>query len=229
MNKYMKLFAGILISTFGIAMVIRSNLGAFPITCLNLGVSNSCGISLGTASLLVECGMLIFNIKFKEKVGVATIVNSLLAGYVLDFHLSYFPTSTNFFVSILLIIIGMIVLSIGFYFITDSAMGNTTSNGVMMVIHRITKLSLGTIRTIEEILFAILGFILGGPVGFATVILSLSFGSVMNIVYKMIGFDPDSIEHQFITFNKLGSVLNGRKGKVVYNDLHYRKSGKGQK
>lgn len=202
MGRYIKLLVGIIVSTFGIALVVQADLGAFPKTCLNIGLANCTGISIGFASLLIEAAILIFNASFKEKLGIGTLLNACLSGYVLDFHLSYLPISLNMTSGIIMIIAGMIIQALGYYLITDCALGNTATNGFMMIIHKKTHSSILTIRTIEETIFALLGFIMGGPIGFATVILSMTFGTVMSTVYKLVGFNPDNVKHQFISLNR---------------------------
>ena len=213
MGRYIKLLIGIIVSTFGIALVVQADLGAFPKTCLNIGLANCTGFSIGFASLIIEAVILIFNTTFKEKLGIGTILNACLSGYVLDFHLSYLPIALNMVSGVFMIVIGMIIQSLGYYLITDCALGNTATNGFMMIIHKKTHSSILTIRTIEETVFALLGFVMGGPIGFATVILSITFGSVMSIVYKLVGFNPDNVKHQFISLNKVGSALKWKRKK----------------
>ena len=222
MGRYLKLFLGIILSAFGIALVVQADLGAFPKTCLNIGLANCTGFSLGFASFLVEALILIFNFSFKEKIGMGTLLNAFLSGYILDFYLTYLPIAANIVTGIIMIVIGMIIQSLGYYLITDCALGNTATNGFMMIIHKKTNTSILTIRTIEETVFAVVGFIMGGPIGFATVLLSITFGSVMSFTYKLVKFNPDNVKHQFISLSMIRGVLNGR----VCNNIYHRKGGK---
>ena len=53
----------LLLSALGISLVIKANLGAFPVTAMNMGFANVTGFSYGTASMIVELIILLINIK----------------------------------------------------------------------------------------------------------------------------------------------------------------------
>ena len=202
MKRYFELFIGLVLSAFGIALVINAGLGAFPASVFNLGIAHTTGFSYGTANMIAELLVLLINIKNKEKIGLTTLANTFITGYIINFWLFVIPESNSILIGIPMILLGMIMLSLGSYFITKCGFGNSASNGLMMVLIRKTKKPLSMIRTIQELFFMVFGFLLGGQIGFATILLSLCFGSVMGIIYKVLKFNPNNVKHQYLELKR---------------------------
>ena len=200
------LLLGLVLAGLGIALVVQANLGAFPITALNLGVSKVTGVSFGVSCMLVELIILSFNIRHKENIGIATVANSIITGYIIDAFILLIPMASNLLNSSVMLILGMIIFALGQYFITRVGYGNSAMNGLMNVVMKESGKSVFVIRTGMEIMFMILAYILGGPIGFATVLLSFGFGYVLSTVYKLLKFEPEKIEHRYINFRNKKNV-----------------------
>lgn len=194
---------GLLLAGLGIAFVINANLGAFPITSLNLGVVNLLGVSYGMANMIVEVFILAFNIKNKEKIGIATIANSIITGYIIDIFTLILPTPNNLIINILFLILGIIIFALSQYFITRAGLGNSTNNGLMNVLMNKTGKSVSFIRTIQEVVIVTIALLLGGhSIGIATIALSLGFGSVLGFIYKLFKFEPEKVSHQYMEMKR---------------------------
>lgn len=199
MNKYIKLGIGLILQALGIALVISSGT-TFAITSFNQGISNTFLISYGTASMVVELMTIAINYYFKEKIGITTIASAILNGYLVDMFLLLVPTIS---LSLIYLPFGAIIMGTGFYFMTVSGMGNSSSNGLMNVLQKITGKSVGLIRTIEDVSFMILGFLLGGTVNIGTLILTFGFGYLLNFIYRLFKFDPTKVQHQYLGGGKM--------------------------
>lgn len=204
MNKITDLSIGFVLQSLGIALVIQAGsngLGVFPITTCNTGIANTLGISYGVASLLVELMTILINYKFKEKIGITTILNAIFNGFLVDFWLLIVPSTTNIPLSILELFIGSVIMAFGFYFITKVGLGNMSSTGLMNVLMKLTHKSVSVIRTCEEITFMIVGILLGGSFGVFTIILSIGYGSLLGFIYKILKFRPENVDHHYLQFN----------------------------
>lgn len=219
MNKYIKLGIGLILQALGIALVISSGT-TFAITSFNQGISNTFLISYGTASMVVELMTIAINYCFKEKIGITTIASAILNGYLVDIFLLLVPTIS---LSLIYLPFGAIIMGIGFYFMTVSGMGNSSSNGLMNVLQKITGKSVGLIRTIEDVSFMILGFLLGGTVNIGTLILTFGFGYLLNFIYRLFKFDPTKVQHQYLGGGKMKlpqmDVMNFLKHKAKVYEL----------
>ena len=199
MNKYIKLGIGLILQALGIALVISSGT-TFAITSFNQGISKTFFVSYGTASMIVEVLTILINYRFKEKIGITTIASAILNGYLVDMFLFLIPTIS---LSLIYLPFGAIIMATGFYFLTIVGLGNSSSNGLMNVLQKLTGKSVGLIRTIEDVSFMVLGFLLGGIVNIGTLILTFGFGYLLNFIYKLFKFDPTKVNHQYLGGNKM--------------------------
>ena len=170
MNKYIKLGIGLILQALGIALVISSGT-TFAITSFNQGISNTFLISYGTASMLVELMTIAINYCFKEKIGLTTVASAVLNGYLVDMFLLLVPTIS---LSLIYLPFGAIIMGTGFYFMTVSGMGNSSSNGLTTAIQKIVKKDVGIVRTVMDASFMLLGYLLGGVVNVGTLILTFA-------------------------------------------------------
>ena len=219
MNKYIKLGIGLILQALGIALVISSGT-TFAITSFNQGISNTFLISYGTASMLVEVMTIVINYCFKEKIGLTTVASAVLNGYLVDMFLLLVPTIS---LSLIYLPFGAIIMGTGFYFMTVSGMGNSSSNGLMNVFQKLTGKSVGLIRTTEDVSFMALGFLLGGTVNIGTLILTFGFGYLLNFIYRLFKFDPTKVQHQYLGGGKMKlpqmDIMNFLKHKAKVYEL----------
>ena len=197
MRKWLNLFLGVVISGFGIALVVNAGLGAFPITAGNFALSELLNIPYSVASVVVELIMIIVASIFKEKIGITTIVNGLFGGVAIDLCKLIIP-SVNFLpLQILMLLLGTVVLSVGNYFLMKTGLGNSSSNSIQNVIQKVTGRSTGFARNTIEVVFLFVGM-LGSQVGIATIILSLGYGTVMGLIFKVLKFNPLAVKQNYI-------------------------------
>ena len=195
------LILGQITIALGIALVINSQLGAFPITLTNLSLSNLTGLSFGFVSMLVELIIILICLLFKSKIGVATLFNGILGGYFIDFVLISLPVPTHIILKLIYLLLGSIILVIGFYIQGNSRLGKASSNLLTACIRKKYGLSITTMKLIQETTFTLIG-LLGAfsQFGFATIILAIFFGKLMDFLYKLLNYDPTKVKHTYITF-----------------------------
>lgn len=194
LKRILYLVLGLILNALGIALVIKSGT-SFPITAFNLGIANTLNINYGLASMLVEVLTIFINYLFKEKIGITTLMSAILSGYLVDLCLILIPTIPHI---IIYLPIGSLIMCFGFYFMSISGLGLNSSNGLMNALQKVTGKSTGMIRTIEEISFMILGFLLGGIVNIGTIILSCCFGYLLGFVYKLLKYKGEEQEHKYL-------------------------------
>lgn len=195
------LILGQITIALGIALVINSQLGAFPITLTNLSLSNLTGLSFGLISMLVELIIILFCLLLRSKIGVATLFNGVLGGYFIDFTLLFLPVPNQIIIKLMYLLLGSITLVIGFYIQGNARLGKTSSNLLTACIRKKYNLSITTMKLIQEISFTLIGLIGAfSQFGLATIILAIFFGKLMDFLYKLLNYDPTKVEHTYITF-----------------------------
>ena len=169
-----------------IATMIRSNLGTSPWALLEVAISGLTGITPGRMSILVGFAVLLIALALREKVGWGTLGNILFIGLWEDMFLGMIPSlENNLFLqlSMLLSAVFMMGIASAVYIGVDAGAGPRDS--LMLAVHRTTRLSLRLGRAIIEIIVVTVGWVLGGPLGFGTLIFALLIGPSVQWAFKL--------------------------------------------
>ena len=195
-KKLIKLLFGVLLSSFSITMVIHAQLGVFPITAANIALTNWLGISIGVSGMLVELVILGLALYLGEGLSFTGIVNATIGSLLIDLWnpiLPYHP----------LMVLGIFLLPLAWYLSSSVGLGDTNQNLLTNGIIKKTGKNMGMVRGCQEVLFMIIGVLGGkGCVTPLTVILSLFFGKLMSVEYKLLGYRPEEVQHKFIIKGK---------------------------
>jgi len=190
------LLIGLFFYASGIVITIKANIGYAPWDVFHVGLANRTGLSIGTISILV--GLLIVTTVtiLKEKLGLGTILNMLFIGLFIDIVFRYIPIAGNPVIGTIMLVTGLFTIAIGSYFYMRSAFGVGPRDNLMVVLARKTRLPVGLCRGVIELLVTIIGWILGGMVGFGTVLSVIAIGFCIQIVFKLFRFDVTSVQHE---------------------------------
>jgi len=197
--RLLNLLTGLLFYASGIVITIKANIGYAPWDVFHVGLSGKTGLSLGVVSIIVGVVIVTTVTILKEKLGLGTIFNMILIGLFIDIVYRYMPMATNPVIGTIMLIAGLFTISIGSYFYIKSAFGVGPRDNLMVVLARRTKLPVGLCRGAIELLVTIAGWILGGMVGFGTVISVFAIGFCVQIVFKLFKFDVTSVNHETLS------------------------------
>ena len=197
-KRYFKLILGLFLFAVGTVITINANLGYSPWDVFHQGLGNIFGIKIGTANVLVGVSIVVIEMLRGIKPGIGTILNMLLIGVFMNIIMSIdiMPTFSNIYIRILTIPIGMIIIGLGSYFYIGAGFGAGPRDGLMLFLIRKTNKSVRFIRNSIEITVLIIGYILRGPVGVGTVIISLGLGYAVQFVFSIFNFDPNEVQHR---------------------------------
>jgi len=197
---FVRLFIGLFLYAVGIVFTINANLGLSPWDTFHQGISKHTGITMGQASIII--GLIIVAIDWAagEKVGIGTIFNMLFIGIFMDLlmlnHL--IPSYDNIAARIIMMLLGMLIIGIACYFYIGAGLGSGPRDGLMVALAKKTNKPVKLIRSCIEAVPLIIGYLLGGSVGFGTVIMVVFGGYFIQFAFKMLKFDVRDVEHQFI-------------------------------
>ena len=194
--KVSKLLIGQAIASLGIAMVLNAGLGVFPVSATNLAVVNWFGGSYGVANSMVEICMMLYAMWRGERIGWATLLNGFLGGFIVDGFCWLLPHTWQ------LAPLGMVLLPLGYGTVGSCGLGENGSCMFQTALQKQFNKSTGFIRNVMEVCFLIVG-LLGArsSITWFSIMLSVTFGTVMNIVYRVIKYDPTKVKQNYI---KLG-------------------------
>lgn len=213
--RVMKLLLGLMLYALGIVVTIKANIGYGPWEVFHVGLGKTLNISIGNASIIVGFVIIMITLILGEKIGLGTISNMILIGVFIDiiYKLNIIPLINNFYISILFLILGLYIISVGSYFYIGSGFGAGPRDSLMVLLTRKTKLPIGVVRASIEICATLSGWLLGGMVGIGTLIAGFAIGVCIQSTFLAFKFDPTKIKHATLTdsYRELKAIINNKK------------------
>ena len=198
-KEILKSALGLFIFSIGVYLTIQANIGLAPWDCLSMGVSARVGYSYGIVHTVISIIILIIDILLKEKIGYGTILDALLVGNYVDWigYLKLVPVSDNVAVSCAMVIIGLLIMGYGQYFYMAAAQGCGPRDSLLIALgKRFPRTPIGVVQTFMVGIALLIGWLLGGPVGIGTIISVFGMGSALQLVCKIMHFEPRDVVHK---------------------------------
>ena len=201
------LVAGVVLSAFGITMMLQANVGLEPWSVLQQGLAQTAGITYGTASMIVGAAAIGTAILCGESFGIGTVVDIVLCAVSIDglLWLDWIPEMQDLHSGICMLLGGMELLALGTWMCMKSALGAGPRDALMVALAHKTGRSVGLCRISAEIIAIVIGFLLGGQVGIGTVISALGLGSLLNLNFSLVRFRAAEVHQENVveTLRKL--------------------------
>jgi len=181
---------GVLIAGFSVGIFNFSLFGMDPFQVLAHGIWEHINMGFGTLYMIINLIMLvaIFFID-KSKIGLGTLINIFLLGYVVQFSswlFAYLIPEPGIFIRIIALLIGIIIISFGsaLYFTGDLGVSTYDAVALLMAEKKIAKFQYCRIGT--DLVCTITGFLLGATVGIGTLITALFMGPIIAFFNKKV-------------------------------------------
>ena len=179
-RRYIQAVTGITMIGIGVAFNYMANLGLGPWGVLHDGISKTINITYGQAGIMTSLISLLLWIPLKQKPGIATIFDAFWIGLTADFIINIIPVSQTLIIQILYLITGITLIGLGTAIYVGGDLGAGPRDGIMVGLEKL-GLKIGTARTLLEFVAFSIGFLLGGKVGIASIIIVLSIGRVLQV------------------------------------------------
>lgn len=190
---------GLALFSWGIYLNIQANIGLAPWTAFTKGVADVSGISFGSVSVITGLVIIVIDVLLKEPIGIATILDALLVGTMLDLFiwLDWVPLLENFAAGVVVLLIGQVFISVGSYFYIKTGLGCGPRDALMVAIgKRMPKVPIGVARGIVEGMALLVGWLLGAKVGIGTVIAALGISFILDWTFRLLRFDVRAVAHE---------------------------------
>ena len=191
--------AGLLLFSFGFYLQLAGNVGLSPWPALNQGLSNHLPITFGQASILVSVIIVVLDLLMKETIGLGTILDALLVGWGSDLFiaLELIPYQDEFIPGLALLIIGLVAACVGQWLYMLAGLSCGPRDAFLVGLgKKLPKLSIGTVNIILTLAVALIAAVLGGQIGFGTLLSLMCTGIIMDLVFKIVRFEPRSVTHE---------------------------------
>ena len=181
LRQLLQVLSGTSLIGIGISLNYLANLGLGPWGVFHDGLSKTLNITYGRTIIITGIAVMFLWIPLKQRPGIGTIIDIFLVGTVADVIIPNFPLSENVFVSLLLIFCGIILIGAGTAIYVGGNLGVGPRDGIMVGLEA-KGLKIGTARNIIELLAFLTGWLLGGLVGYVTILFVIGIGPVVQKV-----------------------------------------------
>ena len=165
----------------GISLNYLANLGLGPWGVFHDGLSKTVGITYGRTIIITGVAVMLLWIPLKQKPGLGTLIDIFLVGLVADTIILYFEFSENIFLSLILVLLGIISIGTGTAIYVGADLGVGPRDGIMVGLETL-GIKIGTARNLIELIAFLTGWILGGLVGYVTILFVIGIGPVVQFV-----------------------------------------------
>ena len=173
-----RLLVGLVLFGLALALLVHGGLGLDPWTVFSFGVSRQVDLSLGEVTVLSSVVVLLLWIPLRQRPGLGTVANALLVGPVLDLGVALLPTPDAVVVRVLFLVLAVVLVAVGSGLYIGVGWGPGPRDGLMTGLVRL-GVPLYLARTLIEGTVLLVGWLLGGPVGLATVVYALAVGPLV--------------------------------------------------
>ena len=178
-RRLFQLVLGLYLYGLTMALMLRSTLGNMPWDVFHQGLANHLPLSIGTWIIIASVVVLILWIPIREVPGLGTVANALLIGIFTDFNLSWIEKPHDLWIRIAFALLGVLGNGLATALYIGAQLGPGPRDGLMTGLHRRTGISLQVVRTSLEVTVVVIGFLLGGTLGLATVAYALLIGPLV--------------------------------------------------
>ena len=170
------LVGGLAMFGVGEGLLVQSQWGASPWTVFAQGIAKQASISLGWATALISCAVLLLWFPLRERPGFGTLANLVIIAYVLELTTTTVAVAHDPWVKVLYAVGAVALIGIGSAFYLTCGLVPGPRDGLMTSLHRHLHVSVVYIRLSIEVTILMIGWLLGGTVGVATAFFAATIG-----------------------------------------------------
>ena len=175
-STFLFLCFGLTLFGLGEGLLLVSFVGASPWSVLAQGISLNVDLSIGTITLFLSIGVLIFWLPLNQKPGIGTILNALIVAVMIDISIALISTPENYISQLLLAFIAVLTVGLGGGIYLVANLGAGPRDGLMVGLQQKTNLPIAAVRAFLEITVVSIGWYLGGTVGVGTLLFAFGIG-----------------------------------------------------
>lgn len=184
-------FLGLFIIQVGVAMFIHINIGSDPFTVFTQGIAKFLHMTPGGANRILTFILFVIVLLIDRKnINIGTFLSIIFTGFLMDMMLSVYSgiDMINFSIPIKILIfaIGCLFVAIGFPILKAASLGVAPNDLVYLAIVDKSKFPYSRVRMGTDILFCLIGMLLGGVLGLGTVLCVLLLGPLTQYFFTKV-------------------------------------------
>lgn len=122
----------------------------------------------------------------RELAGLGTLLNVAIVGFAADATATVLPDPQGIVAETGYLVLGLVALAFFDALYLGAQFGSGPRDGIMTGLVRLTHLPIAAVRTGIEVAVASVGWLLGGTVGLATVLIALCMGPLVGFFLPLV-------------------------------------------
>lgn len=197
LRRFVLMLFGNLFLGLGIGIFKLSAMGNDPFTAMVMSLSDH--LPLSYASFLICLNLVLFLIELwgnKKLIGVGTIVNMFLMGYVVTFFVNLFThsglTPNSMPMQVVFVLVGVVITSFGVALYQRPDVGVAPYDALSLILDERLPIPYFWCRMATDVTCAVITFFAGGLLGLGTLICAFGLGPIVSffnvtVVDKLLG------------------------------------------
>jgi len=182
---------GFLLFGLSIDMTVQANLGLSSWDVLHMALTYHLPITLGESSIGVATLVVLVDVILREPLGWGTLANMIFIGVWVDVLRPYVPRiPVILWLQVAYVLLAVLVMGFATAIYVGVDAGAGPRDSLMLAISRARKTSLRWSRTVIEVTVVIVGWLLGGPLWFGTVICAIAIGPAVQLAFRVLKVRP---------------------------------------
>ncbi|EYB69762.1 hypothetical protein DEIPH_ctg002orf0091 [Deinococcus phoenicis] len=187
-GRYGLLVSGLFLYGLSLRLMLDARVGLAPWEAFHLGVTRQLPLSIGLVSILTGVLVAAFTaLRLRERIGPGTVINVLLIGLFLDLLGPLVPDPASLPARWVQFVLGVALLGLATGTYVAAGLGAGPRDGLVLGLSRVTGWPVARVRTGTELLVLGLGWLLGGLVGWGTLVFALGSGPAMSVGLGLYG------------------------------------------
>ena len=196
---------GLVFAAYGVGLTVTAELGVSPWDVFSQGVALKLSellgteVMMGTITQITAALVILVDIALKEKIGVATIIDTCIFGGALNFFLRHnmLPYPETFAVRFICMLLGYIIWGLGIYIYMKPALGAGPKDALFVIFAK-RKIPVAIAKNSIEAVVFVIGWVLGGTIGIGTVVAVFAMGYIIEFWFKVFSFDVTTVKNESI-------------------------------
>jgi uncharacterized protein len=180
--RFLVYLLGLLVMSLGIVLLIVADIGATPWDVLHVGLYYQLGLTIGSWSIIVGIFILAAAALIsKEFPQAGAFLNMILIGLFIDAYLllPFMHTPNGLAGKMAMFGFGIVVYCYGMGLYISAQLGAGPRDSLMIALTAKTGWKVRNVRALMEIAVLTVGWQMGGPVFWGTIVLSLAVGPIV--------------------------------------------------
>ena len=182
LRRWAMLVVGMPALLLGVAMTITAGLGVGSWQVFELALADRTGLALGTVIVLESVVVLAIAWYWLDQVpGPATLVLGLGGGPFIEWTLGWLPAPITLVPALALLLAGAALVAIGLGLYIPAELGPSAQDALFVGAYRRWDLRPGRVRFATDFMLVGVGWILGGPIGLGTVVVTFVIPALVDV------------------------------------------------